>query len=124
MGLGPNGYAGASAVASGGQVSLLEGADAAWCLFGPAAAFAIGWRMGRAALRRQRRARMALPELPSNGGIMALVPALPTTCPGCGRRFDRHPATTEKRCGVCVANAFDQQEAEDLARLRTEGWGR
>ena len=84
--------------------------------------FLAGYRIGEARVRQKRRAQMALP-VAKDGGIMALVPALPTTCPMCHKGFRRHPARSEKRCDACVAAELDRQEADDVARLQAEGWG-
>ena len=31
---------------------------------------------------------------------------------------------TEKRCPQCVSAAIDREEAEDIARLQADGWGK
>lgn len=92
-------------------------------LIGLGVVFLAGHRMGEERFRRKRREQMALP-VAKDGGIMSLVPALPTSCPTCQKSFRRHPARSEKRCDACVAAELDRQEADDVARLQAEGWGK
>lgn len=89
-----------------------------------ALAFALGIARGRGDAARKRRASMGLPPAPAGPGILAVVPALPTSCPSCGKAFNRHPAVVEKRCSACVAEAFEAEDEAFVEGLKAQGWGK